>query len=409
MKYLQLYINAFKGLSREIWLLAFITFVNRAGTMVIPFLAIYLNEALGFTKSNIAWVMSIFGLGSVVGSWIGGKLADKVGYYKIMLFSLFGTGLAFFALQYCKSFISFSVGIFVLMVIADCYRPASMAAIRVYSKPANRTRSLSLIRLAINLGVSFGPAAAGIIIASFGYLSLFWIDAVTCILASLIFVLTLSAKQSILKATNDEIENEISRDVPPYKDGLFITFSFVLFLFVFMFFQLFTTLPLFYREDLALSEITIGWLLALNGIVIVLFEMQLVQGVEHAKKSTISIINIALILTAMSYIVLICSDYAVVLVISMVWLTLGEMLAFPFSNTLAMNWAPQHRTGEYMGFYTTTISLALIVAPNLGLQIVDLYGYNALWVVLGVIGLIAMLVNIQLGKRIAKRADANLE
>ena len=74
------YLNTFKGLSKEIWWLALITFINRAGTMVIPFLSLYLKEELYFTVSNVGWVMSAFGLGSVAGSWLGGKLTDRIGY-----------------------------------------------------------------------------------------------------------------------------------------------------------------------------------------------------------------------------------------------------------------------------------------------------------------------------------------
>ena len=87
------YLATFKGLSKEVWWLALITLINRAGTMVIPFLSLYLTESLEFTLSNVGWIMSAFGLGSVVGSWLGGKLTDKIGYYKVMASSLFLSGI----------------------------------------------------------------------------------------------------------------------------------------------------------------------------------------------------------------------------------------------------------------------------------------------------------------------------
>ena len=72
------YINTFRGLSLEVWWLSLITFINRSGTMVIPFLSLYLNEDLHFSFPDIGWIMSFFGLGSVFGTWIGGKLTDKI-------------------------------------------------------------------------------------------------------------------------------------------------------------------------------------------------------------------------------------------------------------------------------------------------------------------------------------------
>ena len=152
------YINTFRGLSKEVWWLAFITLINRAGTMVIPFLSLYLTKSLNFSLSDVGWIMTAFGLGSVMGSWLGGKLTDKIGFYKVMVFSLFATGLLFILLQYLNTFITFWFGILIIMLIADMFRPAMFVALIAYSKPENKTRSVTLIRLAINLGFSAGPA-----------------------------------------------------------------------------------------------------------------------------------------------------------------------------------------------------------------------------------------------------------
>ena len=109
------YLSTFLGLSREVWWLALITFVNRAGTMVIPFLSLYLTDNLNFTFTDVSWIMSAFGLGSVVGTWIGGKLTDTIDYYKVMVRSLLSTGFLFIAMQFLNTFASVCVGIFFLM------------------------------------------------------------------------------------------------------------------------------------------------------------------------------------------------------------------------------------------------------------------------------------------------------
>ena len=85
---LRRYLNNFKGFPREIWILAILTFINRAGTMVVPFLSKYMKEDLHFSYSQVGWIMVSFGCGSILGSWLGGKLSDKIGFYKIMIFSL---------------------------------------------------------------------------------------------------------------------------------------------------------------------------------------------------------------------------------------------------------------------------------------------------------------------------------
>ena len=127
-------------------MLAFITFVNRAGTMVVPFLSLYLTKDMGLTLAQVGWIMSSFGAGSVVGSWLGGKLADKLGFYDVMLGALITSGVAFVLLQYVQGFLPFCVGVFFLLVLSDAFRPALFVAIRAYATPDSRTRSVTLIR-----------------------------------------------------------------------------------------------------------------------------------------------------------------------------------------------------------------------------------------------------------------------
>ena len=163
------YINNFRGLSREIWLLSLVTFINRAGAMVIPFLSLYLVNAKGFTLPQVGWIMTSFGVGSLVGTWIGGRLTDSIGFYKVIVLSLLLGGIGFVSLQFLDTFYGFCLGIFFLILVADAYRPAIFVAAETYSKPQNITRSITLIRLAINLGFSFGPLVGGIIIAKINY------------------------------------------------------------------------------------------------------------------------------------------------------------------------------------------------------------------------------------------------
>ena len=98
------YLDNFKNFPKEIWILTLITFINRAGTMVVPFLSKYMKENLEFSYSQIGWVMVFFGAGSILGTWLSGKLSDKIGFYKVMVFSLFTSGIVFILLQYATTF-----------------------------------------------------------------------------------------------------------------------------------------------------------------------------------------------------------------------------------------------------------------------------------------------------------------
>ncbi|MDH3381396.1 MAG: MFS transporter, partial [Flavobacteriaceae bacterium] len=283
------YKNSFRGLSKEVWWLALITFINRAGTMVLPFLTLYLNKHLHFSLSEVGWIMSIFGVGSLVGSYLGGKLTDKIGFYQVMFWSLFISGLMLIALQFITSFWGFSLGIFLTMMIADTFRPAMFVAVKAYSKPENQTRTLTLVRLAINLGFTIGPFLGGIIIALISYKGLFWVDGLTCIIAILVFRRVLKNKSISKKSV---IEDSEIISVSVLKDKPFWVFLVIVFIMAVTFFQLFTTLPIFYRDVYGLTELQIGLLMALNGGVIFIFEMPLIHKLERSSIERVRLIMI---------------------------------------------------------------------------------------------------------------------
>ena len=391
------YKNSFRGLSNEVWWLALITFINRAGTMVLPFLTLYLHKHLHFNLSDVGWIMSIFGLGSLVGSYLGGKLTDKIGFYHVMFYSLFISGLMLIGLQFITSFWGFSAAIFLTMMVADMFRPAMFVAVKAYSKPENQTRSLTLVRLAINLGFTFGPFLGGIIIAVISYKGLFWIDGLTCILAILIFRKVLKNKNLSRKVS---VEEDEIIPISVLKDKPFWVFLMIVFIMAVIFFQLFTTLPIFYRDIYGLTELQIGLLMALNGGMIFIFEMPLIHRLEKSSIKKISIIMIGLLLFSFSFLLLLTTQWIGILIISMLVISFGEMLGFPFTNSFAIGRAPKGKEGKFMALYTMSFALAHIFSAKFGMFIIDLFGYNSNWFLMGMLGLIAVLLTFWLQKLI---------
>ena len=144
-RFFQIYTRSFEGLSREIWMLSLVMLINRSGAMVIPFMTIYLNTELNISLKECALIMSCFGLGSVCGSFLGGVLTDKVGFFKVMYLSLLTSSICFVAMKEMKTFWLLCIGIFVLAVIYELFRPANLTAIDclLYTSPSPRDATLS--------------------------------------------------------------------------------------------------------------------------------------------------------------------------------------------------------------------------------------------------------------------------
>ena len=369
------YIGSFSGFRREVWILAAVTFVNRAGTMVVPFLSLYLTHSMGFSLPQVGWVMSSFGLGSVVGSWLGGKLSDRFGFYEVMVGALLTSGMAFIGLQFVRGFWPFCASVFVLMLLSDGFRPALFVAIRGYSKPENRTRAVTLLRLAINLGFSLGPAIGGLIITHVSYEGLFWVDGISCFAAAGLMLVALVPKRS----TAEEKAQAALAKGSPYRDRpyLFLLFSSILITIPFL--QYFSTVPVFYSEVHRLSEFSIGLLLGANGLLIFLLEMPLIKYCEIKGFSRFSVLRFSVLLFALSFVVLNLFPVHAFLWVGIVLMTMGEMLNFPFMNRLALDRSDRGQPGAYMALFTISWSVAHIFGHTLGLNLIAHFGFTITW------------------------------
>lgn len=379
---LHLYRSSFSGLSREIWYLALVILINRAGTMVLPFLTLYLTKARDFTLTEAGLVMSSFGAGSLLGVYIGGWLTDRIGYYRVQQITLGGSGLLFFALPWVEGFGPMCAMFFALSVVADAYRPANQVAVAHFSRPENRARSFGLNRLAVNLGFSLGPVLGGLLIATLGYRWLFVIDGLTSISAAVIFSLLLPAVHQLAGSRSTD---GAAGAAPPvrgpsaYRNGQYLLFVVAVMLSAIGFMQVFSTMPVFLEGELGYSEGQVGMLIAFNGLLIVLCEMPLVHAAERRFRILRSI-TVGMALYGLAYLLLPLAGIGVVVPLAFLFLlTFGEMLSMPFSSTFAADLSTDDRRGQFMALLGVGYALAFIIAPSLGLWWAERFGYSSLW------------------------------
>ncbi|MGQ7944234.1 MFS transporter [Flavobacterium sp. WC2509] len=385
---LKTYLTNFKGFSREIWILTFITFLNRAGTMVIPFLSKYMKDDLSFSYTQIGTIMVFFGTGSIIGSWLSGKLSDKIGFYKVMVFSLFMSGIVFIVLQYLTSFESLCIGILILTSIADMYRPAMLLALDTYGNKETRTRALTLTRIAINMGFLIGPILGGLIIMKVGYSGLFWVDGITCILAILIFSIYVKEKKLPFKLK--KIKSITNPNKVIFNDKPFLLHLLITMITGILFFQMFTTLPLYHKEQFNFTEFQTGLLLSLSGLFIILFELPIVRYVEEKNIDRIKVISLGILSMSISLLLMLLSSWSGILIVMIAFMSIGVMLTFPFANAFAMSRVHMDLKGRYIAVFTMSYSFAHILSAKTSMGIIEAYSYQANWIFMGTLGCIAL-------------------
>lgn len=395
----QLYKNAYTGLSRKTWYLSLVMLINRSGTMVVPFMTIYATQQLHFTITQAGFVMGLFGVGAIVGAFIGGRITDRFGFYPMQIAALLLGGTMFIVTGYMHSLISLCISTFVLSVCNESFRPANATAIAFYSKEENRTRSYSLNRLAINLGWAVGGALGGFL-ASVNYHLLFWVDGCTNIAAAFLLLKLLPYVKSGTKHIEQK-ETVITK--PAYQDTVYVLFLALTILFATCFFHLFTILPVYYKTEWKLNEQFIGFLMALNGLIIVAIEMALIYKLE-GKRTLTGFIQRGVILVGFGYALInILPQAAWAAILSMTIITIGEILSMPFMNSFWISRTSASNRGQYAAMYTIAWSIAQIAAPTLGSQVADKINYNALWWIISVICLIGGIGFMLLGKKISRQ------
>jgi predicted MFS family arabinose efflux permease len=393
---INLYRDSYSGHPKEVWILAILTFINRFGTMVFPFITVYLTTVLGFSLEIAGIIASAFGIGSLIGSYAGGRLSDTIGPNPVILVSFIFSGIFFIILQWATSFWSLFGLILVAATFGEAYRPAVTTAIGQYVPKHQTGRSIALIRLAINLGMTAAPALGGFIAVSMGYGGLFWIDGVTCLLAAVYLAAVSWNGRKRIKEEPEIVELPEKEEtvVAPFRNSQYMIYLLATLIMSFAFMQWFYSVPVFIKDEWGYDERYIGVLMALNCVLIVLIEMPAIHAIEM-KQLVKKFIVAGLILIGLCYLPFLFPGALIWCLVSALLFSLGEIFYLPFNNSIAINMSPAKRRGDYMAWYWMTWSMSKILAPTIGLGFIGFFGYESFWVVLGVLTGISLWMHIK--------------
>ena len=276
-----------------------------------------------------------------------------------------------------------TVLMFFVAIVNEAFRPANATAVGNVCPAELRPRGFGLNRLAINVGVTIGPAVGGFL-ARIDYLYLFWADAITCIFAA-------GLMWYFFRGQEFEMESKVKKDenpiMSPWRDGLFLFFAALILASGLMFTQLFSTWPVYMRDVYMLLEDKIGLLMALNALFIVFVEMPLIHRIEDFQPMRVVAIG-ALFLFG-GFAILPLGESMLFAAFSVIIWTIGEMLVFPIAISFVANRSTDQNRGKYMGLFTVTHGMAFVLGPVMGTWIYDVMGPTQLWIFAGVLGVIS--------------------
>jgi len=398
-----------EGLPRGVWILFAVTLVNRMGTMVLPFLVLYLTRDVGFSAGRAGLVLTVYGLGALCAAPLTGWLCDRHGASRVMRASLVLGALVFFLFPFARTWWWILAASAALAIASEGFRPASLSIVASIVEPSDLKRAFAAIRLAINLGMSIGPALGGFL-ATASFRWLFLIDGVTALAAAIVlFVWPIRIPARASAARSDDAARHGApaaraprpRAAAALRDTDLLVFLLGVILVAMVFFQHEGAMPIYLVRDLHFPESVYGLLFTINTILIVLLEVRLnvtTSHWPHRRSLALGTFLLGLGFGGLAF----CREIWGVILTVVVW-TFGEMMALPPMSAHVAELAPPERRGEYMGVYTMSWGLAFTLGPWLGTVALDRVGGPALWLGVFAFSMIAVFV---LGRIRSRRGEA---
>ncbi len=373
------YCEAYGGLPRAAWLLALLELVNRSGMMVLFFLTLYMTRRLGFSLVEAGYVMSAYGVGSMLGTYFGGRLCDRLGAYHVQKLSLACSAVLLVSLQLPRNPWLLAALVLALAAVQDALHPANAAATAQICAPELRAKGFALHRLAANLGIGLGPVVGGYL-ALWDYRALFWVDGLTSLAAAALALVLLphagphgAPDLSAARGARAAWRNAAFLKVLPLVFGIGLVFA-----------QIFTTFPIYLRAAYSLPESGVGRLLAVNTALIVTVEMLLMHALRRIRPERV--VAVGTVLLGLGFALMPFGSSAGYAAFTVVVWTFGEILTLPMLLSLVTLRSDPAALGEYQGLTSLAFAAASTAGPVLATSLYQGAGGDSVWYACGALG-----------------------
>jgi MFS family permease len=278
--------------------------------------------------------------------------------------------------------------------VAEAFRPASLAVVADAVPAAQRKTAFAVIRFAINLGMSIGPAVGGLLVIA-SYRALFYIDGATSIAAGALLTAARWSDEPEAPALVGAIASDASSAAPSEMPvamarasrRAFARFLLASLLLAVVFFQFDSSLPLFVVRELHATESFYGALIAINAIIIIFTEIPLNMKMEAWSHPRSMALGAGF--CAVGFGVLALAKSLPLVVASVPLWTVGEMIVLPATSAFVADLAPPGRSGSYLGLSTTAFGLGFALGPFLGIYALEHFGSTVLWTSVFLVGGVA--------------------
>lgn len=383
---------------RAFWIYNIIVFIDRlGGFMLYPFFALYLTQKYEIGMSTVGLLFGVFSISGMVGSALGGAIADRMGRKTVIIFSLILSSLSALGMGFAPTLGIFIAVVVVVGTLSSIGHPAHEAVVADLLPQDKRAEGYGIIRVVFNVAVIIAPPIAGLLIAN-SYLTLFLVDAVISLISAAIVLLALPETKPTAQAhaKPETMKQTFAGYGRVFKDRPFLAFIGVTVMMTLVYMNMNSTLGVYLRDQHGLPEIRYGWLLSINAIIVVLFQFWVTRRLEKYKP--LLMMAAGSLLYAIGFALYGFVPTFALFVFAMIIITIGEMVVSPFQQSLVASFAPEHMRGRYMAVSGLSWSISFTVGPYFAGLILDSANPSLLWAFCGFVGILATLGFIMLNK-----------
>jgi MFS family permease len=375
---------------RLFWIIVGTLFIDSIGsTLLFPFFALYFTQKFGVGMTEAGTLLGMSSLFGLIGSVIGGAIADRFGRRRLILFGLTSSALSSLSLGLVSNISTLYFLIIIVGLLSRVAVPAYDAVLADILPEAKRQEGFGIMRVAFNYAWIFGTALGGLIAAR-SFLALFIMDAILSMTAAIIlyrFLVETKPVSPVEVKTNDSFLNTIAGYRVTLRDLAFMSFLVMGMIVLIVYQQEYTSLPVYLRDVHQIDSKSYGVMLSVSGLQVVLFQFWISRTIRIYPPFLMMTLG-ALFLMAGFGIIGFVNGIALFM-LSILIITFGEMVFYPTGQVLAVSFAPVSMRGRYMAIYSLAWAIPATIGPAAAGLILDHYNPDLLWYLGGILCVIA--------------------
>lgn len=332
-----------------------------------PFIVLFLLHVKDVPLSQVGLVYLISGIVGLLGQWVGGRITDFLGTRTMTIVGLAGSVAMYGLLAIFVIKDTPVLWYIVVYPILNLFNNLSQLALSSHVSDRSRdamASGMSLLYVGLNLGFTIGPISGGILVAEYGYWSIFVFGAASTFVSTIVAMVGL--KSNPRYALRSVTPTAAGKPNLRLERGLFTFFVLVMVSWLSIGYQA-IPLSVFESNFLSLSSVQIGIVLTTNGLLITILQMPVSRkiGIEH--KMRLLPIALGSFLMAAGFIAIALSHGIYLLEAGIVLTTLGEIMVAVPTQVVSSLFSREHNRGKYQGYYfafsRTGIALSSYIGP----------------------------------------------